>query len=164
MRKLFTAIALVGILLGGGAKAELPKQVIAKDVVTLQPGESRTFEFAESITKIGTAVAGIAEITAQTDRTFTIAGIAPGETLLMAHDVDGQISQMMVVVAFPGSIVKIYGTKNEEGETQDYVTFWCNSGTCGRADQDKAKPGSKSVTVTKVNRRGETVQTTKAYP
>lgn len=164
MHKLFSAIAISTLLAIGSANATPPHEIVVTDVLEIQPGEMRSYEFDESVDRIGTAIEGVAQISAQTDRTFTILGLNEGEALVSAQAPDGRIiHRMMVRVAIPGRLVKIYHPSDNEGKYYDSFRCTPNHG-CGRENPDIPKPASTSTTVTKRLRDGGSISTTKSNP
>jgi hypothetical protein len=148
-------------LLSGGAFAQPPEELTADDTIELQVGQTRTFTFDRSVKEFVIVADGIAKVTPRTDRTFSIEALNPGSVLAIASAADGrEIHRMNIAVA--GHMVKIYGFSRDE--TKDYIGYLCTDTGCGRADSDAAQPGSQSTAVTKRNRNGDIVTTTKNYP
>jgi hypothetical protein len=154
-------VLVAALLLSGGAYAQPPEELTADDTIELQVGQTRTFTFDQSVREFILVTDGIAKVTPRNDRTFSIEALNPGQVLAIASASDGrEIHRMNIAVA--GHMVKIYGYSRDE--TKDYIGYLCTETGCGRADPDTAQPGSQSTAVTKRNRNGDLVTTTKNYP
>jgi hypothetical protein len=147
-------------LLADGAFAQPPQEMApsVEDTIKLQPGESRTFRFDESMKQIATPVENVVEVTPQSDRIFTFKGIAPGETIVTARSDDGRVTRRMLVVV-GGHLVKVY-----RPDVEDSTNFVCDELSCDPANSNRPKPSSQSLTVRRATGGGSFVETTKNYP
>src|SRR4051812_12135325 len=147
----FARSSAIGILvlLAQDVFAQPLKEVVANEDITLYPGEARTFEFAESVERIGIAVDGIAQITPQTDRIFTFQGISSGKVLAEAYAPDGHLIHRMKVIVL-GQRVKIQRWPDVEHD----VTYSCTNIGCDPIDSGPPRAGSESVPATGPERNG----------
>lgn len=161
MRNLLLGCAIsVAILAGniGIATAQALQEVFGTDTIELKSGQVRTFAFDQPVGRFSLSSEGIAQITPETDRTFTIQGIKPGQVLMTAYAQDGHVvHRSMVSVEQTRGLVKIYG----HAEIKDYVGYYCTRNGC-RADPDVgARPHSPLVSETQQKGSGENLTTTR---
>lgn len=138
--------------------AQQPRQIIASEKVELRIGETRTFEFDRPYTSFAIASDAVVKVSVQTDQTFTLAGIGPGESLVTINFADKDTYRMSVVVG--GRTIRIYGTGKDDN---DYVGYFCTSTDCGRSDADAPQPSSTSIEKRSRNSKGDVITTTKQY-
>jgi hypothetical protein len=167
MKRLVLAAAL---LLSHSAFAQPPEIVQPEDQIELAVGEARTLKFHETFQKVGTVTEGVAQIMPQSDRTLTVSGLAPGQTLMFVHSEKGDLIYTAAIAVTPtsGHLVKHYGRRG----VKDFVGYYCSETGCGRADLDKKlansgrdpdEPTAQSVTVTRPTGDGGAVSTTNQY-
>lgn len=165
MRSLIIAL---GLLIAAPALAQPPAIVESNDVIDLAVGESRTLVFEKAFKDPMLVTHGTAELIPQTDRTLTVAGLAPGRTLMIVNQ-PGEEPYVAAINVTPssGHLVKLYGVGGK-----DYIGWYCSQTGCGRADLDKKlanggrdpdDPSAVSVTETRPTRDGGTMSTTKQY-
>lgn len=140
------------------AFAQPPQEVTAEDKVELRIGQTRTFQFDKPYKSFAIASDAVARVNVQTDRTFTVLGAGPGETLITINFSDDDIHKMSVMVG--GRTVRMYGTGLDG---KDYVGFFCTSTDCGRADSDAPQPTGMTVEKRTRNSKGDVTTTTKQY-
>jgi hypothetical protein len=129
-------------LLADGALAQSAREVFVplSKTIKLQPGQSRTFQFDETVKDIASPDENIVNIMPLSDREFTFKGLGTGTTEVTARSADGRvIGRMQVVVG--GHLVKIYGLQEEP----DFVGFICDDYGCGHGESGQAKPSSTTV-------------------
>ncbi len=145
--------------LAANAFAQAPKEIVIPDadIIRLQPGETRTFQFDSNIRSVITPVENIVEVIPQSDRVFSFRGASVGETIVTARREDGGVVYRMKVVV-GGQIVKLYGV-----DDVPYVARICDEVSCGPPIADQAKPESSSATVRKPTRSGGFIETQKNY-
>ena len=78
MRILFVTAVTAAILASAG-NAESPREIVSTDTIEIRTGQARTFMFDEAVSKFSVSAEGIAQITPETDRTFTVQGLSPGQ-------------------------------------------------------------------------------------
>lgn len=149
---------LAALLVAAPALAQPPKEIISDDKVELRIGQTRTFEFNKPYNSFAIASDAVAKVNVLTDRTFTVLGVGPGETLVTINFTDQDVHRMNVVVG--GRTVRIYGTGKDE---KDYISFFCTNTDCGRGDSDAPQPSSLTVEKRTRNRDGSTTTTTKGF-
>ncbi|MET3332478.1 MULTISPECIES: pilus assembly protein N-terminal domain-containing protein [Bradyrhizobium] len=161
-------IIAFGLLMAGPVLAQPPAIVEPKDVIDLSVGESRTLVFDKPFNNPVVVTRGTAELIPQTDRTLTVAGLAPGRTLIIVNQ-SGEEPYVAAINVTPssGHLVKLYGMGGK-----DYIGWYCSETGCGRADLDKKlanggrdpnEPSSVTTTVTRPTADGGTISTTKQY-
>lgn len=142
-------LVLALLLLSGPAFGQAPMEVIASDTIEIRPNQTRTFQFSSPISDLRISSA-VAEIIAETDRTFTLRGLKFGQAMLSAFGPDGRVLyRANVSVVEPGQLVKIYGA---DSKSKDYVGYYCTNLGCGRADIDV--PSAPFSTVVSETRPG----------
>jgi hypothetical protein len=151
-------VLLAALLLAAPALAQPPREIMSDDRVELRIGQTRTFEFDKPYTGFSIASDAVVKINVQTDRTFTLLGSGPGESLVTINFKDDDVHRMNVVVG--GRTVRIYGTGKDE---KDYVGYFCTSTDCGRADGDAPQPSGVTVEKRSRNSKGDIITTTKQY-
>lgn len=151
-------VLLAALLLAAPALAQPPREIMSDDRVELHIGQTRTFEFDKPYTGFSIASDAVVKINVQTDRTFTLLGSGPGESLVTINFKDDDVHRMNVVVG--GRTVRIYGTGKDE---KDYVGYFCTSTDCGRADGDAPQPSGVTVEKRSRNSKGDIITTTKQY-
>lgn len=152
---------LAALLLSGGAYAQPPQEIVATDTIDLTVGQARTFTFEGPVSKFVMSDEDTARVMPQTDRSFTIHALKPGEVLMIAYAEDGHVSHRVnVSVSDTGHLVRIYGHR----KVQDYIGYSCNEVWCGRADPDvEPLPFSTSISETKQKGDGNSTTMTREY-
>ena len=140
------------------AFAQPPLEIKPDERIDLRIGQARTFQFDKPYSGFSLASEGIVKLNVQTDRTFTILGTGPGETLITVTFNDQDIHRMSVTVG--GRTVRMYGTGKDE---KDYIGYFCTSTECGRGDSDAPQPNGLTIEKRSMNRKGEMTTTTKSY-
>lgn len=136
-----------------------PREITATNNLNLRIGEVRMFETSRDIESfIVTTDEVVKATTVRTDRTFTLRGVGPGEALVTINYLDG--SKYFLNVLVGGRTVRLYGTGRDE---KDYVSFFCTSTDCGRADTDAPQPTGTTVERQRTDRKGNVITTTKTY-
>jgi hypothetical protein len=156
MRFLLTLAAYAALTVA--AFAQTPKEITAPEKIDLRIGQTRTFEFDRPYRSFNVASDAVAKINVQTDQTFTVLGVGPGETLITINFADQGVYYMSVLVG--GRTIRIYGTGQSE---KDYIGFFCTSTDCGRADGDALQPSGVTVEKRSRNNKGDVITTTKQY-
>lgn len=161
MRILFVSAVAAAILASAG-NAESPREIAAANTIELRTGQARTFMFDEAVSKFSVSAEGIAQITPETDRTFTVQGLSPGQVLMTAYSQDGKVvHRSNILVDEAQGLVRIYGKRDELGhEAKDFVGYLCTEAGCGRADPDRVPlPESTSTAETRQKGNAESVTT-----
>jgi hypothetical protein len=156
MRILFVS-AVAAAILASAANAGPPREIAATDTIEIRTGQARTFMFDEAVSKFSVSAEGIAQITPETDRTFTVQGLSPGQVLMTAYAQDGKVvHRSNIVVDQAQGLVRIYG--NSDGK--DFIGYLCTEVGCGRADPDRVPlPDSTSTAETRQKGNAESVTT-----
>lgn len=124
---------LFALLLLSGPAFGQPQEITARDTIEVRPNQTRTFQFSSSFSDIRISSA-VAEIIAESDRTFTLRGLKFGQAMLSAFSPDGRVLyRANVSVVETGRLVKIYGA---DPKSKDYVGYYCTDTGCGRANID----------------------------
>jgi hypothetical protein len=155
---LVSAVSVAAILAGAANAAGPPREIAATDTIEIRTGQARTFIFDEAVSKFSVSAEGIAQITPETDRTFTVQGLSPGQVLVTAYSQDGKVvHRSNIVVDEAQGLVKIYGKRDEltGREVKDFVGYLCTETGCGRADPDRV-PLSESTSTAETNGGGAT--------
>jgi Flp pilus assembly secretin CpaC len=84
-------IIVLGLLAAAPALAQPPEIVQYDDQIDLAVGESKTLKFHEAFKTAGTVTENIASIFPQSDRTLTISGLSPGQTLMFVQAEQGDV-------------------------------------------------------------------------
>ncbi|MGY4605757.1 hypothetical protein ACVW16_004169 [Bradyrhizobium sp. USDA 4474] len=147
MRRLFLGCAVCAAIFVGQANAQAPKEIVSTDTIEVRADQSRTFMFDEPVGRIAMSVDGVAQVTPDTDRTFTIRGLQPGETLLTFYGPDGHVvHRSSIIVQQSRGFVRIYGVRDGRGDLpREFLGFYCTSNGCGRIDPDRV-PEPQQVT------------------
>jgi hypothetical protein len=156
MRFLLTLAAYAALTVSCFAQA--PREITAEEKLELRIGQTRTFEFDKPFRSFSIASDAVAKINVQTDQTFTILGVGPGETLVTINFSDQDTHRMNVIVG--GRTIRIYGTGRDE---KDFIGYFCTSTDCGRGDSDALQPSGVTVEKRSRNNKGEIITTTKQY-
>jgi len=142
MRSFLIGCALSAVILAGYAQAQVPREITATDTIELRAEQARTFAFDEPVNKFNLSAEGVAQVIPETDRTFTVRGLAPGRVLMTAYAQDGHVVHRSNIVVGPTEgLIKIYG----HPEIKDFLGYYCSTSGCGRADPDKV-PYTASAT------------------
>ncbi|WFU38794.1 pilus assembly protein N-terminal domain-containing protein [Bradyrhizobium sp. CB82] len=160
MRILFLSAISATLLVGSisTTNAQPPQEIVGADTIQIQTGQTRTFMFQQSVNRFSVSADGVVEVRPETDRTFTIRAISPGQVLMTAYAPDGQVvHRSNVSVADAGHLVKIYGFG---GDTKDYIGLICTEAGCGRADPDIAQKPSPPLTAETQNKGDRNAVTT----
>lgn len=149
------SVALMALVHPASAQDDRLKELVIppEDTIRLQLGETRVFQFGESVKNI-LAPGDVVEVTPQSDRTFGLRGGQVGQTIATALGNDGHVVRRVLIVV-GGRVVKIYGT-DKDGV---YVTQICDEFGCD-TPPEKAGPPPKSVTVRTPMRGGGFVERT----
>lgn len=153
MRSLVLGCAISAALVISSVNAQPPQEIIAADTIELRAGQARSFSFDQAVGKITTGAEGIAEIIPDTDRTFTVKGLAPGQVMMTAYAPDGKvIHRSNIAVSAASTVIKIYGDKTTVG---GYSTYYCSvPGGCSRANPEIA-PLPFSTSISETRSKGE---------
>ena len=149
-------------LLANGAFAQSPRAPIAKcpipaisvsgtactiqeitrpidATITLQVGETRSFQFGEATNRVDLSEDNIVEATSVQDNAFAFKGIKTGRVFVTSRSEDGsEVHRMQIVVG--GKQVKVYSR-----DEPDYLSVYCDEFGCGPSNS--SKPQAKSATV-----------------
>ncbi|MBP1297470.1 pilus assembly protein N-terminal domain-containing protein [Bradyrhizobium elkanii] len=128
--------------------------ISSEDTIKLQPGEVRVFQFEQPVKQILTPGENTVEITPQTDRTFSVRGGDPGETVATAIGTDGRVIRR-VRITVGGHLVKIYGVGDND---HPFLPLVCDEFGCNPLPSKEPVP--KSVTVRTPTRAGGFVEKT----
>lgn len=161
MRFLLTLAACAALTFSAFAQNGAPREVKAKDTISLAVGEVRQFETDRGIESFIITNDEVVKATnVRTDRTFTLRGAGAGEALVTIHYQDG--TKYLANVNVGGRTVRIYGN---ERRSKTAAHFFCTGTECTRAkpEVDKRTPASESIAVTGRDEDGNTVTTTKTY-
>lgn len=156
---LFAVAAVLVMTHSASALDERLKEIVvpADDTITLQPGETRVFQFDESIKQVF-APGDTVEITPQSDRTLSIrGGNNPGATIATVLANDGHVIRRLRLVV-GGHAVKIYGVGGDKDEGSTVLVQICDEFGCD--DPPSKGPIPKSVTVRRPLRGGGFVEKT----
>lgn len=162
MRSLLIGCAISAAIFTGEAsgqpRAEVigqPKEIVSTDTIALRADQARTFMFDEAVSKVTLSVEGIAQVTPDTDRTFTIRGLQPGQALVTFYGPDGHVvHRSNLVVDQSRGFVRLYGQRDARGEfPREFIGFYCTSLGCGRADPDKV-PVPIETTISDTHQQG----------
>lgn len=135
-------LILFALLLLSGPAFGQPQEITARDTIAVRPNQTRTFQFSTPVSDIRISSA-VAEIVAESDRTFTLRGLKPGQAMLSAFGPEGRvIYRANISVPEAGRLVKIYGS---DPRSKDYVGYYCTETGCGRADIDVPPTPSSTV-------------------
>lgn len=128
------ALALLALLLSGGALAQPPQIVQSEGLIELGVGESKTLRFQHPFKSWDQAIPDVVKFLPQSDRQLTVTGASIGRTLMFVFDDQGGVtySATINVIPVPGHLVRIYGKQGK-----DFVGYYCSDTGCGRADLDK---------------------------
>ncbi|WP_024516327.1 pilus assembly protein N-terminal domain-containing protein [Bradyrhizobium sp. Tv2a-2] len=156
MRILFVSAVAAAVLASAGHAAS-PREIIATDIIEIRTGQARTFMFDEAVTKFSVSAEGIAQITPETDRTFTVQGLSPGQVLMTAYAQDGKVvHRSNILVDQAQGLVRIYGTS----DSKDFIGYLCTDEGCGRADPDRVPlPDSTSTGESRQKGNAESITT-----
>ncbi|MGY4571885.1 MULTISPECIES: pilus assembly protein N-terminal domain-containing protein [Bradyrhizobium] len=125
-----------------------------EDTIKLQPGETRVFEFEQPVKQILTPGGeNTVVMSPQTDRTFSIRGGEPGQTVVTALASDGRVIRRVRIVV-GGHLVRIYGADQDSA----FVPLICDEFRCDPLPSKDPIP--KSVTVRTPMRGGGFVEKT----
>ncbi|WP_338699124.1 pilus assembly protein N-terminal domain-containing protein [Bradyrhizobium sp. 26S5] len=163
MRSLVLGWAISAALLIGSSNAQPPQEIIAVDTIELKAGQARSFSFDQAVGKITTGAEGVAEVIPDTDRTFTIKGLAPGQVMMTAYAPDGKvIHRSNIAVSANSTVIKIFGDKTAVG---GYSTYYCSiPGGCSRANPEIAPlPFSTSISETRSKGDGASESRVREY-
>lgn len=161
MRALLAVAVYAALTVCGYAQNGAPRQIKAADELTLRIGEVRLFDATKDIESfIVTSDEVVKALAVETNRTFTLRGIGPGEALVTINYADGSKYRVNVLVG--GRTVRIYGNERR-ARTAGY--YFCTNIECTRfrAAEDKRTPTSESVSVTGRDEDGNSVTTIKTY-
>ncbi|MGY4499172.1 hypothetical protein ACVWYH_003103 [Bradyrhizobium sp. GM24.11] len=112
MRSLFFASALSAAFLVTAVHAQAPQEIVATDTIDLRSDSTKTFTFDQPVARFSLSVDGVAEITPDTDRVFTVKGLKPGKTLMTAYGPDGTVvHRSNISVEQTQGFVRIFGQK-----------------------------------------------------
>lgn len=163
MRSLVLGCAISAAFLISSANAQPPQEIVAVDTIELKAGQARSFSFDQAVGKITTGAEGVAEVIPDTDRTFTIKGLAPGQVMMTAYAPDGKVIHRSNIAVSPNStVIKIYGDKTTVG---GYSTYYCSDpGGCSRANPEIAPlPFSTSISETRSKSDGSSEARIREY-
>lgn len=163
MRSLVLGCAIIAALLTSGSNAQPPQEIVAVDTIEVKAGQARSFSFDQAVGKITTGAEGVAEIIPDTDRTFTVKGLAPGQVMMTAYAPDGKvIHRSNIAVSAASTVIKIFGDKAAVG---GYSTYYCSTpGGCSRANPEIAPlPFSTSVSETRSKGDGSSESRIREY-
>jgi hypothetical protein len=161
MRILFVTAVTAAILASAG-NAESPREIVSTDTIEIRTGQARTFMFDEAVSKFSVSAEGIAQITPETDRTFTVQGLSPGQVLMTAYAQDGKVvHRSNIVVDQAQGLVRIYGNSDaKDSDAKDFIGYLCTEAGCGRADPDRVPlPDSSSTAGVRQKGNAERVTT-----
>lgn len=107
------------VLLSGSsfALAQAPKEIQSDDLIKLNLGQSKAFDFKDPFGRIDFAPKDIVEGVPQSDRQLTIAPLTSGSTRMFVRDLNGKLVYNAEIVVAPesGRVVKLYGgNKNDD--------------------------------------------------
>lgn len=163
------ALIAGAMLLCGSALAQPPAEVTADDTISLKSGQTKVVSFDQSVTEIRIAGGGtVARIRPITDRTFSIEGMASGDTLAIAYGAGGkEVHRFNIAVS--GHMVKVYGQKpplSKPGAKagDEYDSFICTDTGCGRVNPDIVSgPSAAIISETQADKDGNSKTVTKEY-
>lgn len=170
MRSLLLGCASAAAVFIATALAQPPQEIVATDTIELRSEQTKAFTFDHAVAKISLSDRGVAEVTPDNDKAFYIRGMKPGHVLMTAYAPDGSIVYRanIVVDIPPLGYVRIYGlkSKNEIGQVfqnQDYVSYYCTSTGCSRANPDIEQPPERSGSVSKTSPTSDGGSVTRTY-
>lgn len=134
-------LALLLLLLSGPAWAQAP-QILKSDarIEIGGIGESQTLRFPQPYKSFETVPKGVVNLLPQSDRQITLTGTEAGQALMYIYDDQDRVmyTATVSVLLGLGHSVKLYGSRRG---SKDYVGYYCNDASCGRADLDKRSGG-----------------------
>ncbi|WLA80271.1 pilus assembly protein N-terminal domain-containing protein [Bradyrhizobium elkanii] len=156
---------VLALLLPSVVIAQPMQEVVTIDKVEIRAEQTRTFSIDAPIGRFSLSKEGVAEVLPETDRTFTIKGLAPGEVMMTAYGTDGRVlHRANIFVGQTSGLVRIFGQSKGGKQVDDFIGYYCSSGGCGRADPDKIPtPFSTTISETKDKGNANSVTTSREY-